>query len=544
MTCSMIFGTVGFAAENELTPESIEAEYGTIVDSEPMEGSTYGVIAEIESGKLLGRNEDGVYIFKGIPYAHAERFEMPEKPEPWDDLLNANYVGPVAPQIGGSGEYLSNPAYWRVDDTEENMLNLNVWTKDMEPETAKPVIVWMHGGGYQSGSSAELLQYDGKNIADDGDVVFVSVNHRLNYLGYLDLSAYGEEYQYSGNLGHADLIMALEWVRDNISQFGGDPENVTIVGQSGGSVKVCQLMAMPEAKGLFDKVFAMSSGSYEFTKTKEEAQAETAVLVENLGLSDSSNEEIIEYLKNMPYEELAAACEEAGVSTGTVCDNEYVLPDISYSAGDVELIVGTVQAEFSGNSSAMGPNGSYRNGTIIKSEDNYYYNNKMYVTEQDVIDRYVERFGEDAEAAMAAFHKAYPDHDLFDGLYTASRSNHVAEAYTEAGGTAYQYVMAYDLPLFSGVTSWHTGGDIAFLFRNVDSIHSWVAGDEEAADKVSQDFAGALISFAYTGNPSQENLEWPAFTEENGETMIFDRTSEVRNYHDREFQEILAAQQD
>lgn len=184
----------------------------------------------------------------------------------------------------------------------------------------------------------------------------------------------------------------------------------------------------------------------------------------------------------------------------------------------------------------------YRNGSIIKSEENYYRNNRTYVTEQDVIDRYVERFGDDAEAAMAAFYKAYPDHELFDGLYTATRNNHVAEAYTEAGGTAYQYVMAYDLPLFGGTTSWHTGGDIAFLFRNVDSIHSWVAGDEEAADKASQDFANALVNLAYHDNPSQDGLEWPAFSIENGETMIFDRTSEVRNYHDKEFQEILQAQ--
>lgn len=503
--------------------------------SEPTEA----VVAEIETGKLFGMKDRGIYTFKGIPYAKAERFEMPTEAEPWEGHHIALYAGPTSPRPSDSGEFFSNPAYYRVDTSEEDLLNLNVWSPDMEPETARPVIVWMHGGGYTNGSSIELLEYDGRNLAQFGDVVFVSINHRLNWLGYLDLSAYGEEYRYSGNAGHADLIMALEWVRDNIGTFGGDPDNVTIVGQSGGSAKVSQLMAMPAADGLFDKVVAQSTGRFEFTMTREDAQAETAKLVEQLGLTGRSNEEIVAALKALPYAELTAAVQAAGVQTGAVMDNDYVLPDISHSAGRVPLMVGSVQAEFVAN--LQGGVGSHRNDSILQDEALLYRDNRLYNTEEQVIARYRERYGDDADAVMAAFSEAYPSHDLFDGLYTwPNRTNHVASSYYDAGGTAYQYVVAYNLPLMGGIVSWHTGGDIAFFFRNLDTVPAWVAGDEEMAEKVSFETATALVNFAYTGNPSQDGLDWPAFSTDVGQTMIFDRSSEVRNYHDRAWLELVA----
>ncbi|NIQ93008.1 MAG: carboxylesterase family protein, partial [Desulfuromonadales bacterium] len=224
-------------------------------------------------------------------------------------------------------------------------------------------------------------------------------------------------------------------------------------------------------------------------------------------------------LRALPYPILAEAAQAAGVRTGTVVDNDYVMPDISRSAERIPLMVGTVMAEFSAN--LQGATGSYRNGSILQDESVFYRDNRRFNSEERVIARYRERYGEDAEAVMAAFQAAYPTHDLFDGLYTwALRNNHVASAYTEAGGRAYQYVMAYNLPLFDGIVSWHTGGDIAFFFRNLDTVRPWVAGDEEVADQVSRQTAQALVNFAYTGNPGQERLDWPAFSIDDGETMI------------------------
>lgn len=140
--------------------------------------------------------------------------------------------------------------YW---SEKEDCQNLNIWTPSIRDGRKRPVMVWLHGGGFSSGSSIEQLAYDGENLSRAGDVVVVSVNHRLNVLGYLDLSPFGEKYRDSANAGNLDLIAALEWIWDNIEGFGGDPENVTLFGQSGGGVKVWSLLQMPEADGLFHK---------------------------------------------------------------------------------------------------------------------------------------------------------------------------------------------------------------------------------------------------------------------------------------------------
>lgn len=515
--------------------------------------ATYGVIQQTQKGKILGRNENGINIFLGIPYATAERWKHPVQPEPWEGLLNANYVGPVCPQTGGSGEYLSNPAYYLIDSSEKNFLNLNVWTPSLDKAAKKPVIFWIHGGGYSTGSSRELLEYEGKNLSEYGDVVFVSVNHRINYLGYLDFSAYGEEYRDSGNIGHADLVMALEWVRDNIASFGGDPDNVTIIGQSGGSRKVAQLMAMPSAKGLFHKAWAMSSFSMDFTSTHEDGQKETAKLVNYLSLNGKSNEEIMHTLTVMPYDQLTAACKAAGVSViRGIVDNEFVTSDLSSSFRDIPFVFGSLLSEHNGNLTKAGITGSYRNNSIMKTEQGYYDNVRTFLTDEDIQARYQERYGDKAQAVMDAFQKAYPGHDLFDGLYIDTRYrinitkssydenvNGNAEKITNWGGTVYQFIGAYTLPMFGGTPAWHTGGDIAFIFRNLDCVKSWIAGDEVGAEAYSCAMANALVNFARTGDPSQKGLEWPAFSIENGETMLFDKKSQIRDYPDRDFLELI-----
>lgn len=506
------------------------------------------VFTDVAGGTIMGYKENGIYTFKGVKYGEVlGRWQEATPVQPWDNWMNACFVGPQSPQANGTGEFMSNPGYNATDWSEKNTLTLNIWSPDMQATAKKPVIVFVHGGGLTSGSGSELLQYDGHNMAEFGDVVFVTVNHRLNWLGYMDVSAYGEQYAHSGNLGQADLVYSLQWIHDNITAFGGDPDNVTVVGQSGGSQKVSALMMMPSAQGLFKNIVAMSAGMSEITRTKEEAQAETKKLIDYLGIGDLSNEEIMEKLTAMSWNELNDACTAAGVSIGIAYDNDFMMQDFAISAQNgVNYVVGTTFAEFSGNSSAMGPNGAYRNNSINKTDDQFLTNNRLFVSDEEVLNRIKERYGDKADAFIAAFQKAYPDHDLFDSLYV-DRSGFrqtalkAATRYTQLGGTAYQYVTAYNLPIFGGCVSWHTGGDIGFLFRNLNKMPEWVAGDEVNADRYSRAFAQALVNLAYNGDPSQTGLAWPKFTEENHETMIFDVDSEVRNNHDTELMEIITS---
>ena len=204
-------------------------------------------------GDIAGYLENGVYIYKGIPYGKAERF-MPAESVSWDGVRSCRAYGPTCPQGARTGWYNDEQAFssaWNDGFPDEDCLRLNIWTPAIQDGGKRAVMVWLHGGGFHSGNGQEWPSYDGRALAGGHDVVVVTLNHRLNVLGHLDLSYFGEKYATSGNVGMTDIVKALEWVRDNIANFGGDPSNVTIFGQSGGGGKVTTLMAMPSAKGLF-----------------------------------------------------------------------------------------------------------------------------------------------------------------------------------------------------------------------------------------------------------------------------------------------------
>ncbi len=212
-------------------------------------------VVQTQSGEIQGYIHNDILTYKGIPYATAERFMPPKPVENWQGIKMALTYGDVCPQVpmGGRSFFFTGP-----EMTEsEQCLNLNVWAPKNDGKK-RAVMVWIHGGGFQSGASNDLDSYDGENLARKGDVVVVSVNHRLNAMGYLDLSAYGKQYKNSANAGIQDLVAALEWVKANAEQFGGDPNNVTIFGESGGGAKVLTLMATPAAKGLFNKAIVQS----------------------------------------------------------------------------------------------------------------------------------------------------------------------------------------------------------------------------------------------------------------------------------------------
>ena len=225
-------------------------------------------IAQTKYGKVQGYLLNKVYTFLGIPYgadtSGKNRFMPPQEPQPWTDVRPAVFYGNTAPQNMDNrwpNNYGTFSDHWNYWDVSEDCLCLNVWTPALADGKKRPVLVWLHGGGFTSGSGIEQDGYHGENISREGDIVFCSINHRLGPIGFSDLSVFGEKYKNSGNVGMLDIIAALHWVHDNIANFGGDPNNVTIMGQSGGGSKVCTVASMPAAKGLIHKAVALSGST-------------------------------------------------------------------------------------------------------------------------------------------------------------------------------------------------------------------------------------------------------------------------------------------
>ena len=336
-------------------------------DAQLQTGENVGVTTT-DAGKVRGYINNGIVTYKGIPYAEAKRFESPQKPKSWSNVRSSFSYGPVAPlmdpttSIQDESEFVFDHS-WGF--TNEDCMRINVWTPGINDGKKRPVLFWIHGGGFTAGSSQELPSYDGENLAKKGDVVVVSINHRLNILGYLDLSAYGEKYKQSANLSVLDMKSALEWVKTNISNFGGDPNNVTIFGQSGGGAKVNTLMAMPSAKGLFHKAINQSGAFRAAMLDKATTQAIGAEVMKELGISADKVDDI----QKIPFQTLSDAGKKAlktvadkmkaegkpvigfGLSWGPSADGE-VLPYQLFSneafelSKNIPLMIGTTINEF------------------------------------------------------------------------------------------------------------------------------------------------------------------------------------------------------
>ena len=266
-------------------------------------------IVETEQGKVRGYIRNGIFTFKGIPYGEdtggKNRFKPAKKAQPWTKLRSSMQYGSVCPQPDRLGWKLDETAWlfgWDDGVPGEDCLRVNVWSPGINDHKKRPVMVWLHGGGYTAGSGQELKSYDGEQLARNGDVVIVSLNHRLNVFGHLDLSAYGSEYAESANVGMTDIVLALQWVRDNIANFGGDPGCVTIFGQSGGGGKVCALTCMPSAEGLFHRTI-VQSGSLGHSLSPEDSARTADAFLKQLGLDKSS----LGKLDDLPWREVEAA---------------------------------------------------------------------------------------------------------------------------------------------------------------------------------------------------------------------------------------------
>lgn len=495
-------------------------------------------IVEVEQGQLLGIMDGEVYAFLGVPYAYVpERFALPEDPQPWEGIRAAQAFGPVCPipdQTSVGGDELVWPhRYWIQN---ENCQVLNIWSHDIDPEAKKPVIVYMHGGGYNNGSSIEGVAHDGKNIAEFGDVVFVSLNHRLNVLGYLDLSSFGGDYANVCNLGDEDLIQALKWVNDNIASFGGDPDNVTIMGQSGGGRKVQGMLRYADCDGLVDKVVSESS-SYLTPLNKEVAKKVAEGTLKNLGLDASTIDEI----KTVPYKELLAAANAANAEFGgswVPVENEGRLADGFMDwAADVPMIVGSVLTESSGNmSTGIG----------------WAVHNKNEWTEEEVNEKLTEKYGDNAQAVADAFAAVYPDKKIADAYYLYPRGvsyrNGVKEIATRKyeTGTApvFNYMVTYETPVNGGTTAFHCI-DIMYWLHNIEipivRIASGGPDNQDALD-LQDRMASALVNFVYTGDPSTEELPWAPFTPDEPYAMRWDVESGCQILDDAELMELCSAQ--
>lgn len=491
-------------------------------------------VVETANGRLSGRLVEGTYIFRGIKYADAARFHMPEKVKPWSGVREAVVYGAVCCEECTTvpADEALIPHYFYPQD--ENCQYLNIWTQHINDGEKRPVMVWLHGGAFSTGSSCEQLAYDGENLSRFGDVVVVSLNHRLNLLGFLNLSAYGEQYRHTGNLGIADIVTALEWVRDNIAAFGGDPGNVTLFGQSGGGGKITTLLQAPAADGLYHKAILISgviSGMGDVTV--ESSQKLADAMLGELGISQRN----ISMIERLPYYKLARAAEKAsdklggmGLLWGPVCDGDYYMGHPLYAGfrketGHISLMLGSVLGEFTHNYNVILAEGS-KNG----------WNAALT---QSLMKK---RYGDEAGAVQAAFHKAYPWKNAADALFTDKlmrRGNiDYARLRAESGSApVYSYIFCLDGPINGGTVPWH-GADLPYIFHNADHIPaSYILG---VSDWMQDMLSGACVAFAGAGDPNHTGMPvWSAVQPGCDATMVFDGEITMRYDHDAELMALL-----
>ena len=514
--------------DGEATPsEALAKQVRDIVGPKPC----LAPVVTTTSGKISGIMQEGSMAYLGIPYAKVERCMPPLPVEKWEGVRACDHWGPQAMQQTW-GRQLSED-----EMSEKNCCVLNVWTTSLtshsSPLTSKlrPVMLWLHGGGFDSGTSA---WNPGMCLAQK-DVVVVSVNHRLNILGFLDLSAVSPKYKESGNVGMLDVVQALEWVRDNISLFGGDPSNVTIFGESGGGGKVGTLMCMPKARGLFHKAIIMS-GTILNVNTREMTQALGKAVLKELGISEKQ----VDKIKDIPYQQLYDAGQRAmAASIGTRKPGTPMMWGFGPTPDGETLLQQPFQPtfpEFSANIPVM-------IGTTFNELQRLQYDKPM--TQAEAVEQLQKTFGDETDAYVKAFAKAYPDYtpqDLvsIDWLFrpkTLITSDAWSSHLSPLTSHLYMYMFTWRSPVNNGSVHGH---ELKFCFNTLhhspNELPQPTAEDLKLADTMSSVWA----QFAHNGNPNIDGLPaWKPYTAENGELMVFNHDCFIRNNPDRDLEQII-----
>lgn len=495
-------------------------------------------VANTSYGKIRGYILRGIHTFLGIPYGAdtggENRFMPPQKPKPWAGIKPTVWWGNTAPQIMEkryADQYASFVDHWNYDDVSEDCLRINVWTPALDTKK-RPVIVWLHGGGFVNGNGIEQDGYNGENISRLGDVVFCSLNHRLGSLGFTNLAGVaGSRFAASGNVGMLDIVAALEWVKENIANFGGDPGNVTIIGQSGGGAKVCTLMAMPSAKGLFHKAVALS-GTTLSGVNKEYAEKLGAAVLKEAGLGPNE----VDKLQQIPWRQyidianraVASLADEAKrlnlqrggyapVADGQFLSDKPFFSDAGHFSADVPLIISTTFNEFAP---------SRTDASLEK------------VTLADVTEKLKPRFGNKSADIVEAYSNAFKDKKPIEiwSMIISNRKNAIAAADAKASQKAPVYVawFGWQPPLFDGRMRAFHCDDICFWFYNTDLMLTHTGGGARPR-RLSEKMAKSFLNFVRTGNPNGGGLPaWAPYTSAKGETMILDDVCMLKNDPDRD----------
>lgn len=498
------------------TETSIATETSSPTETSGTASEQADGVVETTAGLLQGINTDGIYTYLGVPYAQAtERFVPAGAVEPWDGIRMADTYGPMSPQ----GAILGMPINDDETGTDNNCQNLNIWTPGLADGQKRPVMVWLHGGGFSMGTANSPMN-DGKNLSQSGDVVVVSVNHRLNVFGHLDLSAYGEKYQFSGNVGMTDIAAALQWIQENIEAFGGDPANVTVFGQSGGGAKVLSLMTSPYAEGLFHKGIVQSGATETMGvtfSTQEQSQTLTAHILDNLGITPDRIEEI----QNVSTHDLQVAATKALQDTA----NEYQIPaaftaDFAMEWGPV--IDGDYMPTNPVTETGFADAGS-EIPLLIGSNLNEW---TIFVPTSGHPDM--------TDAARAAYAQAYPNEDIsgaesVDTFIRLPMLKIMAHKADQGGAPVYGYVFTWE----DGDRGSSHGAEIPFVFNNV-------SGGDAETQNLAQTVSQAWINFARSGVPGAAGLpDWEPYTRERGATMLLDLQSVLVYHHDAELMRLL-----
>ncbi len=491
-------------------------------------------VVETTAGKVRGVPVEGVYRFLCVPYGAstggAGRFMPPSPPKPWAGIRETPKLRAIAPQTDVNAAPSPDiPALKGMlsiglepgSIETEDCLNVTIFTPGLD-SAKRPVMFWCHGGGYYAGSGSAPM-YDGTALAKSGEVVVVSVTHRLNVLGYAYLAESGADFAQSGNVGMLDIALALKWVRDNIERFGGDPRKVLIFGQSGGSSKVATLMSMPSVKGLFHRA-AMQSGSTRKLRDAEDAARAPMALFAELGLKPNQGRE----LQKVPLDRLMAAHFAASkrpgsgqnyapMLDGAIIPQHPFHPVANPLNASVPLVVGTVRTE----------------GTAFQLADQEAFK----LDEAGLLKRMKSTLGErTGEAAVELYRKLMPGgtpSDLFFEM-SSDRSRRaaiqIAELKTAQGvSPAYLYELTWSTPVYDGILRTPHSLDLPMIFNIADkSVWAPYTGGVPASLRVAKAMSEAWVAFARTGTPGTKSLPWPAYTLDKRHTMVFDEKSAAR----------------